>query len=178
MSWNKNGIANDKITKARSYQMSETDLEQKLGISLAQKHMLITLNILSHVYGLDVWNSQKGQQDQSVRKQLFNVTNKNTRLMYRMLRWICSRLTIKKPISINWHHQSCVFIVDFEHIQQINLIFSMLIMIYIFFCMVELTIITPFMSMLHSVNLVRDKEKWGKTLFLLDCIWKTILREE
>ena len=54
MSWNKNGIANDKITKARSYQMSETDLEQKLGISLAQKHMLITLNILSHVYGLDV----------------------------------------------------------------------------------------------------------------------------
>ena len=52
------------------------------------------------------------------------------------------KINDKKPNNINWD-QSCDFIVNLEHIQQINLIFSILITN--LFRMVVLTISTPVM---------------------------------
>ena len=52
---------------------------------------------------------------------MFKVNNRNTRTRYE----ICSKLTIKTPERRQWR-RSGVFIVNFEHISQIVLLFLLL----------------------------------------------------
>ena len=54
---------------------------------------------------------------------LFKMNNRNTRVMYK----ICSELTKKIPEQCQWG-RSRVFIVKFEQILQINLVFPLLIL--------------------------------------------------
>ena len=52
---------------------------------------------------------------------LFKVNNRNTRKRWK----ICSKLTIKTPERCHWRH-SIIFIVNFEHISHLYLVFLLL----------------------------------------------------
>ena len=52
---------------------------------------------------------------------MFKVSNRNTRTRCE----ICSKLTIKTPERLQWRH-SDVFIVNFEHISDLALVFLLL----------------------------------------------------
>ena len=52
---------------------------------------------------------------------LFKVNNRNTRKRWK----ICSKLTIKTPERCHWRH-SGIFIVNFEHISHLYLVFLLL----------------------------------------------------
>ena len=56
-------------------------------------------------------------------QSLFKVNNRNTRTMCE----ICPKLTVNTPERRQWR-SSCVFIVNFEHISRLGLVFLLLIL--------------------------------------------------
>ena len=67
---------------------------------------------------LHVWKKTLNQTN----IYLFKVNNRNTRKRYE----ICSKLTIKTPERRHWR-SSCVYIVNFEHISHLYLVFLLLL---------------------------------------------------
>ena len=67
---------------------------------------------------LHVWKKTLNQAN----IYLFKVNNRNTRKRYE----ICSKLTIKTPERRHWR-SSCVYIVNFEHISHLYLVFLLLL---------------------------------------------------
>ena len=52
---------------------------------------------------------------------MFKVNNRNTRISWE----ICSKLTMKTPERLHWRRSS-VFIINFEHISHLALVFLLL----------------------------------------------------
>ena len=56
---------------------------------------------------------------------LLKIINRNTRKICE----ICSKLTIETPERCNWHRRSGVFIINFQHILHLFLVFLLLILV-------------------------------------------------